>query len=211
MDDFSSLLDNLKNKFEMNKTSYYPFIEYIRFPKYKLLEKNSRINFNFPITLLVGKNGTNKTSLLQALYGSPEGKSIGEYWFTTSVDKIDKYENKNEDRHCLIYGYYFEKAERIVEVLKTRVNIKRNLDYWEPSRPLKKYDMEILPEGEYLALGSSLKTRWDTIKKMLFIVIVKSMFLHMIYFFIIIIFKKQKDKIVNKILLGVDQNYCQKF
>lgn len=165
MDDFSSLLDNLKNKFEMNKTSYYPFIEYIRFPKYKLLEKNSRINFNFPITLLVGKNGTNKTSLLQALYGSPEGKSIGEYWFTTSVDKIDKYENKNEDRHCLIYGYYFEKAERIVEVLKTRVNIKRNLDYWEPSRPLKKYDMEILPEGEYLALGSSLKTRWDTIKK----------------------------------------------
>ena len=87
---------------------------------------------------MVGKNGTNKISLLQALYGSPEGKSIGEYWFTVSVDKIDKDDSKNEDRHCLIYGYYFEKAKRVVEVLKTRINIKNNPDYWEPSRPIKK-------------------------------------------------------------------------
>ena len=96
---------------------------------------------------MVGKNGTNKISLLQALYGSPEGKSIGEYWFTVSVDKINKDDSKNEDRHCLIYGYYFEKAKRVVEVLKTRINIKNNPDYWEPSRPIKKYNMEILQKG----------------------------------------------------------------
>lgn len=165
MDDFIGLLDSLKKKFEHDKELYYPFIEYIRFPKYKLLQENSRINFNFPITLLVGKNGTNKTSLLQALYGSPEGKSIGEYWFTTSVDKIDKDDSKNEDRHCLIYGYYFEKAKRVVEVLKTRINIKDNPDYWEPSRPIKKYNMEILQKGEYSNLGSSSDTRWDGIDK----------------------------------------------
>lgn len=164
MDDFIRLLESLKRKFENNKKEYHPFIEYIRFPRYKLLEKNARINFSFPITLLVGKNGTNKTSLLQALYGSPEGKSIGEYWFTTFVDKIDKDENKNEDRHCLIYGYYFDQADKVIEVLKTRIYVK-NLDYWEPSRPIKKYDMEILPEGKYSDLGSSSKTRWDVIKK----------------------------------------------
>lgn len=165
MDEFIRLLNNLKTKFKNNKIAYYPFIEYIRFPKYKLLKENSRINFDFPITLLVGKNGTNKTSLLQALYGSPEGKSIGEYWFSTSVDKIDKDDGKNEDRHCLIYGYYFEKAERVVEVLKTRINIKNNPDYWEPSRPIKKYNMEILQKGEYSDLGSSSDTRWDGIDK----------------------------------------------
>lgn len=165
MEDSIKLLDSLREKFENNKKAYYPFIEYIRFPKYKLLQENSRINFNFPITLLVGKNGTNKTSLLQALYGSPEGKSLGDYWFTTSVDKIDKEENKNEDKHCLIYGYYFEKAERDVEVLKTRVNKKEKLDYWEPSRPIKKYNMEILPKGEYSRLGSSSDTRWDGMNK----------------------------------------------
>nr|WP_314507322.1 AAA family ATPase [uncultured Lachnoanaerobaculum sp.] len=165
MDEFIRLLNNLKTKFKNNKIAYYPFIEYIRFPKYKLLKENSRINFDFPITLLVGKNGTNKTSLLQALYGSPEGKSLGDYWFTTSVDKIDKEENENEDKHCLIYGYYFEKAKRVVEVLKTRVNKKEKLDYWEPSRPIKKYNMEILPKGEYSNLGSSSDTRWDGMNK----------------------------------------------
>ncbi len=165
MDDFIRLLDSLKKNFEHDKKAYKPFIEYIRFPKYKLLQKDSRINFDFPITLLVGKNGTNKTSLLQALYGSPEGKSLGDYWFTTSVDKIDKEENKNEDKHCLIYGYYFEKAKRVVEVLKTRVNKKEKLDYWEPSRPIKKYNMEILPKGEYSNLGSSSDTRWDGMNK----------------------------------------------
>ena len=165
MDDFIRLLDSLKKNFEHDKKAYNPFIEYIRFPKYKLLQKDSRINFDFPITLLVGKNGTNKTSLLQALYGSPEGKSLGDYWFTTSVDKIDKEENKNEDKHCLIYGYYFEKAKRVVEVLKTRVNKKEKLDYWEPSRPIKKYNMETLPKGEYSNLGSSSDTRWDGMNK----------------------------------------------
>lgn len=165
MDDFIRLVGNLKKKFNYEKEKYYPFIEYIRFPKYKLLQENSIINFNFPITLLVGKNGTNKTSLLQALYGSPEGKSVGEYWFTTSVDKIDKDESKKEDSNCLIYGYYFEKAKRIVEVLKTRINKKNRLDYWEPSRPIKKYNMEILQKGEYSRLGSSSDTRWDIMEK----------------------------------------------
>jgi len=125
MDNVVDLVEKLKKKFEKSKKAYYPFIEYIRFPKYKLLQADSRINFDFPITLLVGKNGTNKTSILQALYGSPEGKSVGEYWFTTSVDKMDKDGVKNDDRHCLIYGYYFGKAKRIV--IRTDVPVKANV------------------------------------------------------------------------------------
>ena len=166
MDNVVDLVEKLKKKFEKSKKAYYPFIEYIRFPKYKLLQADSIINFDFPITLLVGKNGTNKTSLLQALYGAPSGKSVGEYWFTTSVDRIDKEEGKsNNIPHCLIYGYYFGKDAGIVEVLKTRINKKDNLDYWEPARPLKKYGMKILTKVEYQKLGSSSDTRWDVMKK----------------------------------------------
>lgn len=166
MDNIIDLVEKLKKKFETCKKVYYPFIEYIRFPKYKLLQADSIINFDFPITLLVGKNGTNKTSLLQALYGAPSGKSVGEYWFTTSVDRIDKEEGKsNNIPHCLIYGYYFGKDAGIVEVLKTRINKKDNLDYWEPARPSKKYGMKILAKEKYKKLGSSFDTRWDVMKK----------------------------------------------
>lgn len=171
MDDFIALVEKVNNKFLRQKKAFYPFIEHIRFPKYKLLQQNLKINFKFPITLLVGKNGINKTSILQALYGSPEGKSLGEYWFTTSLDKIDRVKDRDKDQrgktspHCLIYGYYFEKAERIVEVLKTRINKKMNLDYWEPARPARQYGMDILTKEEYQELGSSLSTRWDGMKK----------------------------------------------
>ena len=51
--------DYLDNKF-MN------YIKYIQFPKYKNLTENSKIEFEFPLTMLVGKNGTGKSSVLQA-------------------------------------------------------------------------------------------------------------------------------------------------
>ncbi|HEU5566941.1 TPA: ATP-binding protein [Streptococcus pneumoniae] len=131
----------------------------MRFPHYKSLSLNSRINFNFPITLLVGRNGVNKTSILQALYGSPANKSVSEYWFSTNVDQIDEVDGKQ----CLIYSYYNVKASRNVEVLKGRSGTKKGLDYWEPYAPQKQYDMERLPKNKYI--GSSSTDRWDGIEK----------------------------------------------
>jgi recombinational DNA repair ATPase RecF len=43
------------------------FIDYVRFPRYRNIEDNAKINFDFPITALVGPNGGGKTSLLQAI------------------------------------------------------------------------------------------------------------------------------------------------
>lgn len=155
------LLEKLSKKFTSNKELFYPFIEHIRFPKYKSLVANSRINFTYPITLLVGQNGGNKTSILQALYGSTDGKSIGDYWFSTDVDKIQSGEGI--DRQCFIYGYYFEPAKKVVEILKTRIVRENNPDYWEPARPQKSYNMVL--ENDYKALGSSSATRWNVLKK----------------------------------------------
>ncbi|MGQ7449538.1 AAA family ATPase [Streptococcus suis] len=154
------LLNTLTSMFE-RKRIFAPFIEHIRFPKYKGLAPNSIINFTYPVTLLVGQNGSNKTSILHALYGSPEGKSIGDYWFSTDVDKIA--EGEGIDRQCFIYGYYFNPANKIVEILKTRISKGGKPDYWEPARPQASYNMEM--HDDYRQHGSSSKTRWNVMQK----------------------------------------------
>lgn len=160
MSDTKELLKTLTDMFQ-RKNIFYPFIEHIRFPKYKALQENSRINFTYPVTLLVGQNGSNKTSILQALYGAPVGKSISDYWFSTDVDKIT--EGEGIDRQCFIYGYYSNSANKTVEVLKTRISKEGKPDYWEPARPQKSYGMEI--HVDYTKYGSGSKTRWDVLNK----------------------------------------------
>lgn len=55
---------------------YKQYIEYIRYPFFRNLVENTRIDFDFPITFLVGKNGGGKSSTLQSLYGCPQGKAL---------------------------------------------------------------------------------------------------------------------------------------
>ena len=64
------------------------YIEYIQFPFYKNLVEHSRINFDFPMTVLIGKNGGGKSSTLHALYGAPKGYTCSDFWFSTEVDPI---------------------------------------------------------------------------------------------------------------------------
>jgi predicted ATPase len=68
------------------------YITHIRFPRYKNMVSGSQINFDFPVTALVGANGSGKTSVLNALYGAPIRNSTGQYWFSTKVDPIEEGE-----------------------------------------------------------------------------------------------------------------------
>ncbi|MDB5284386.1 MAG: hypothetical protein JWO06_3461 [Bacteroidota bacterium] len=122
------------------KGSFKNYIEYIRFPYYKNLQLNGKITFDFPLTVLVGPNGSGKSSALHGIYGAPEGYSPGHYWFATKVDPI---EDDTNSRHCLIYAYKGEDG-LMKEVLKLRIGTAKGSHYWEPSRPLKKYDMETM-------------------------------------------------------------------
>jgi hypothetical protein len=88
---------------------------------------------DFPLSLLIGKNGTNKSSILQALYGCPDGKSVGEYWFSTHTDTIDVLGDKSPQ--AFFYRYKIPSTGEVAEVLKTRVQKENDPDYWEPSRP----------------------------------------------------------------------------
>ncbi|QAU49095.1 ATP-dependent nuclease [Bradyrhizobium guangzhouense] len=137
-----------------------PFVRHIRFPYFRNLEQNTRIDFLFPFTAIVGMNGTNKSSVLRAIQSTPGQSSLGLYWFSTSTDEIS---DRGNDKPCFVYGYLHPGVQKIVEVLKTRVNIQNNPDYWEPSRPIRRYDME--PFDPAAAPGNKGKTRWDTIDK----------------------------------------------
>jgi predicted ATPase len=156
----SSLLKN--NKLE-------PYLRYIRFPYYKNLKSGLRIEFDFPLTILVGQNGCNKTSVLRAIWACPGNNSIGRFWYSTAVDPIDE----TGDRPRFIYGYIQPEANELVEIIKTRISKvdktsnKRDPDYWEPSRPIAQdgmKPMKTIPRGTPLPPGR-LHTRWKLMKK----------------------------------------------
>jgi AAA domain, putative AbiEii toxin, Type IV TA system len=141
-----------------------PYIRHIRFPQYKNLAADTRVDFTFPISALVGANGTNKSSILRALYGSPGHNNLGNFWFSTSTDPIAE---TGEGPSCFIYGHWNNETQQVVEVLKTRVSKEDDPDYWEPSRPIIRYGMGRMPHvapGKQIPDGRS-RTRWNAIDK----------------------------------------------
>ncbi|GGZ37509.1 ATPase [Echinicola pacifica] len=132
-----SLKEVEKLKSMKDSNVFKKHIEYIRFPLFRNLEPNTLINFDYPISFFVGKNGGGKSSTLQALYGCPLNHSLSDFWFSTAIDPINELKN---NRNCFIYGY--KEDGEIIEVLKQRAQRKNKLDYWEPSRPVKKYNMD---------------------------------------------------------------------
>jgi len=155
------MLNKIEQSFnnDAKRNQYKNFIEYIRFPFYKNFGENLKINFTFPITFLVGQNGTGKSSLLQALYGAPEGNSLGDFWFNTELDPIKE---SGKRKNCLIYSYMTEYTKVKVEVLKTRTNRINKLDNWEPARPKITLGMPKFIGGDP---RESVKTRWNLVQK----------------------------------------------
>lgn len=118
------------------------YIEYIDFPYYRNLVPRTRINFGFPLTVLIGKNGSGKSSTLHALFGAPQGYTCSDFWFSTDVDPIAE----SGDRNRYFYGYVEYNHTGIKEVMKLRMKRgsetkKEDLDYWETSRPVIKDGM----------------------------------------------------------------------
>jgi predicted ATPase len=109
------------------KSSY---IRSLRFPNYRNLRVDSELPFDFPITVLLGRNGANKSSILQALYGSPMGYSVGNFWFQTGLDAIRSEQNGR--KQSVVHRYRTDNGE-IVECIKARASRgPTDPDYWEP-------------------------------------------------------------------------------
>ena len=159
--DFDRKIRSLKSiDFSKNK-SCAPYVSYLRFPLFKKLVEDLRIDFDFPITVLIGANGTSKTSILRAAYGAVEGRSISDFWYESTIDKITDCKEK---RSSVICGYYNGSVDKIVECLKQRTYSNKGNDYWETSRPIVKYNMEPLDSSTEGAEGRNA-TRWMPPKK----------------------------------------------
>ena len=86
------------------RNAFRNFIEYIQFPYFRNLEKDTRITFDFPLTVFVGQNGSGKSSTLHALYGAPKRNTPFEFWFSTAVDPIVEV-SEGGYRHSFFYVY----------------------------------------------------------------------------------------------------------
>ena len=161
----TSELDTLARMWHAGE--FEPTIHYLRFPQFKNFSENMRIDFTYPVTALVGPNGSCKTTILRVLQASPRGRDLGNYWFGTAVDRI-----RAKDRHRFIYGRYSESTGGEVEVVKTRIGRRDEVtgqidpDLFEPSRPLigppdnmERYEYEGEPPSD------GLNTRWKTLSK----------------------------------------------
>lgn len=129
-----------------SRNAFRNYIDYIQFPYFRNLDKHTRINFDFPLTVFVGQNGSGKSSTLHALYGAPKKNTPFEFWFSTAVDPIVEV-SEGGDRHSFFYVYKDNHA-RPLEVLKQRIFKRNNPDYWETARPNISYGMQRIAEGK---------------------------------------------------------------
>lgn len=102
------------------------FIHDVTFPKFKSFAPGARIEFNFPIAVVVGPNGGGKSSLLHAVWGMPHKYSTSRFWFSTPVDPIYFVEG---DQNRYWYSHYVRQIKQRVETRKTTA--KKRDGYWE--------------------------------------------------------------------------------
>ncbi|HDF2327476.1 TPA: AAA family ATPase [Morganella morganii] len=155
-----SKVDRLKKIINSDKIE--PYIRSIVFTNFKNIESNQKITFDYPITALVGPNGTNKTSALVALYGTVAGKTPAEYWFTTPLDYTKNNPNKNDAYQS--YYYTYREKKYIAEVLQiNNQRVSRSMDYWETDKPKKNLGMNVDLSG--IVSDKITPTRWKKIEK----------------------------------------------
>ncbi len=172
--------DDLRKRFADKAVD--PVITEIRFPRYKALAPNLTITFSFPITALVGPNGSNKSSILHALYGAPAGKSLSDFWFSTAMDDIDgriRADKNTLQRFIYKYRIHTKQGPVIGECRKARGRKKyrqadvpsdfaekKDPDYWEPTKRVAVDAMAEIPVDDAIAnLVSDTKDRWNPVAK----------------------------------------------
>ncbi|MFD2706613.1 ATP-dependent nuclease [Salibacterium lacus] len=141
MEEKTDLISTLERLFELQV--FDSFITSLRYPSYKNFTFDTDISFDFPLTLLVGKNGSGKSSVLHSLYGAPKLLSISDFWFSTNLDPIEEFGDTDKDKkHSFIYEYQDGNTSETVLYHRIFHKGRNDYDYWETSKPLEKYGMD---------------------------------------------------------------------
>lgn len=145
---------------------YAPMLKSIKFLNYKNVMNDKSIDFNFPITLIVGPNGTNKTSILRALESCPRGKSLSDYWFSTELDPIPRPVSDSENPEY-VYLYDLPRGKGILAKVRKYMTYKDGRDdYFEPARRIEGDGYKELSERQVsIAKKYRKKDGWVPIPK----------------------------------------------
>lgn len=154
------LIQAVEKKFK--EREFDKFIHDVTFPKFKSFASGTKIEFRFPITVLVGPNGGGKSSLLHAAWGMPHKHSTSRFWFSTPVDPI-KYDAKDQNRYW--YSHYIKSVKKIAESRKISGNKRHG--YWEPSRPSLREGMQKMPDKNpaFEPFMSPTGDRWSAVDR----------------------------------------------
>jgi len=147
---------------KFNASEFDKFIHGMCFPKFKNFAPDVKIEFKFPITLLVGPNGGGKSSILHAAWGMSLKHSTSRFWFSTPVDPID-FDERDQNRYW--YSHYVRALKLVVESRKMCGNKRHG--YWEPTRPALKEGMKAMPEknAANAPFMSATGDRWTPVER----------------------------------------------
>lgn len=154
------LIKSIEKKFKARE--FDKFIYDVTFSKFKAFAPGSKVEFRFPITVLVGPNGGGKSSLLHAAWGMPLRHSTSRFWFSTPVDPID---NSGKNRNRYWYSHYIKGIQKTVESRKISGNKRHG--YWEPSRPAQREGMQGMPAktAVFAPFMSPTGDRWTPVER----------------------------------------------
>jgi predicted ATPase len=155
--DLDKLISEAK-KFDPDKPTG-GFIREATFTNFKNIEPGTKLVFRFPITAIVGANGTGKSSILHALWGMPRGYSTSRFWFSTAVDPIAAGGNPPS----YWYEHWISKLKTFAQTRKV-LGTKRH-GYWEPARALVRDGMKALGPMEDKEKNYRSAERWNPVAR----------------------------------------------
>lgn len=128
---------------DFNNGQFDKFIHDATFPNFKKIKPFTKVEFKFPLTVLVGANGGGKSSILHALWGMPLLYSTNRFWFSTPIDPINEESAGKANIPRYWYTHYIKDIKQYVQTRK--VKGKKSNGYWEPSRPSTNDGMAKMP------------------------------------------------------------------
>lgn len=141
------------------------FIHDATFPNFKKIKPFAKVEFKFPLTVLVGVNGGGKSSILHALWGMPSNHSTSRFWFATKIDPISVVTDSKLNVPRYWYTHYIKQLRQNVQSRKVFPRkVERS---WEPSRPSIKDGMEKTPERTAVnrLFMSESGERWTAVER----------------------------------------------
>lgn len=159
LDDMEKLIQSLVSMLKHNKFDKY--ITNITFPNFKNIKPNSSLDFDFPLTALVGANGSGKSSILHALWGAPKNFSTSRFWFSTDLDPINEGGDEGINRYY--YTYWENKLHMHLQAVKLRG--KKRQGYWEPGRVRPRDGMTRMPEFQKEHALFRSADRWNPVER----------------------------------------------